>query len=83
MRSQAVSFLKKSRVNPCQNKICDNLPKKFHLWKSVDKKIQWTNNSVEERKNEDDINPGGKDHRQTFPGRHQRLCRAHKPLYAV
>ena len=25
-------------------------------------------NSVEERKNEDDINPGGKDHRQTFPG---------------
>ena len=39
MRSQAVSFLKKSRVNPCQNKICDNLPKKFHLWKSVDKKL--------------------------------------------
>ena len=46
MRSQAVSFLKKSRVNLCQNKICDNLPKNFicgNLWtkNSVDKITLW------------------------------------------
>ena len=39
MRSKPVTYLKKSRVKPCQNKICDNLPKKFHLWKSGDKKL--------------------------------------------
>ena len=68
MRSQAVSFLKKSRVNPCQNKICDNLPKKFHLWKSVDKKTLWKKNSVEKNNKSVDKDMRKEDLRIVFMG---------------